>query len=127
MSHESPTQVNRDGNLFNLGMMPASDDTEIQKLDTSAVGLNRTVLDLTGTPSHIHGNEQRDMEEFGNTGGITGNTYSTYKEKVAGGAVIDQTDKDTKIISKELKPITLLTIRALEVRRVKTHFSTLMM
>ena len=56
MSQES-TQVTKDENLFNLGTMQASDDTEIQNLDTSTVGLNRTVIDLTGTPSQIHGNE----------------------------------------------------------------------
>ena len=57
MSQES-TQVTKADNMFNLGTMPASDDTELQNLDTSTVGLNRTVIDLTGTTSKIHGNEQ---------------------------------------------------------------------
>ena len=62
------------------------------KLDTSAVGLTRTVIDLTGTPSHTHGNEQGNVQKSANTGGITGNTYSKYMERAADDAVIIETN-----------------------------------
>ena len=104
MSQES-TQVNKDGNLFNLGTMPASDDTEIHNQDTSTVGLNRAVIDLTGTPSQIHGNKQSDMGKPENPVKVTGNTYSTYKEKIVGDMVIEEKGKGLKITSDDFLPI----------------------
>ena len=73
--------------------MPASDDTEIQKLDTSAVGPNLSVIDLTGTPSQLHGNERRVVEDFANTGEIKGNSYTTYKDSVRRDAANQHMDK----------------------------------
>ena len=105
MSQES-TQVNTDGNLFDLGTMPASDDTEIHKQDIASMGLNRTVIDLTGTPSHTHGNEQRGT--LGNSGeseGVTGNIYSSYKEKLVGETVLEEKDKRSKTTSDDFVPV----------------------
>ena len=94
MSQES-TQVDREGNLFDLGTMPESDDTKIIPIqDTPTAETNEKAIALIEPPTKVHGN---DGVNPGKTAAVTGNTSPSYKAILQGGQDTERNEEDRDI------------------------------
>ena len=105
-SQETTAQTHDDENLFNLGTMPASDDTELQNMDNSLVRLNREVLESTGILPQIHGNHDGDVEKSVIPAHNPGTARSSYKDIVSGDTAPIQAVENSKEPNDEFVPIT---------------------